>query len=152
MESSTKFSFWDLETTGLNKYFDIPLEVAFITTDVDLNVCGELILRCRPPGHVLPSPGALVTTGVGIRELLARHLSCYEMVREVQSHVRALAPTCFAAFNGIAFDDEVARHTLYRNLHDPYQMQKDGNTRLDLLLMMRWTAPTQRHRNVPTCG
>ena len=135
MESSIKFSFWDLETTGLNKYFDIPLEVAFITTDADLNVCGELVLSCRPPGHVLPSPRALLITGVGIRELLARRMSGYEMVREVQAHVQALAPTCFAAFNGIAYDDEVARHTFYRNLHDPYQMQKHGNTRLDLLLM-----------------
>ncbi len=48
--------------------------------------------------------------------------------------------TCGVGYNSIRFDDEVTRHTLYRNFYDPYQREwKNGNSRWDILDMLRLT-------------
>jgi len=48
--------------------------------------------------------------------------------------------TCGVGYNSIRFDDEVTRHSLYRNFYDPYQREwKNGNSRWDILDMLRLT-------------
>jgi exodeoxyribonuclease-1 len=43
-------------------------------------------------------------------------------------------------YNSIRFDDEVTRHTLYRNFYDPYEREwKNGNSRWDIIDMVRMT-------------
>jgi exodeoxyribonuclease-1 len=46
--------------------------------------------------------------------------------------------TCGVGYNSLRFDDEVTRHTLYRNLYDPYAREwQNGNTRWDIIDMVR---------------
>src|SRR5690606_18661922 len=48
--------------------------------------------------------------------------------------------TCVSGYNSIRFDDELTRHLLYRNLHDPYEREwKHGNSRWDLIDVLRAT-------------
>jgi len=48
--------------------------------------------------------------------------------------------TCGVGYNSLRFDDEVTRHTLYRNLRDPYAREwQNGNSRWDIIDMVRLT-------------
>ena len=58
------FVFYDLETTGTSPAFDQPLQFAAIRTDDDFNGIERVNLRCRLAPHILPSPHALIVTGV----------------------------------------------------------------------------------------
>jgi exodeoxyribonuclease I len=129
----TNFVFWDTETTGLHKAFDVPVEIGAVVTDAGLSPLRDISFSCRPPRFVLPHPGALVTTGRSISDLLSRPLSPYEATCRFAQEVRAATPTCFVTYNGVRFDDPLMQHTFYRHLHDPYLMMKEGSRRLDLL-------------------
>jgi len=63
------FIFYDTETTGTDKYFDQILQFAAIKTDDDLNPLETFNIRCRLLPHVVPSPDALLTTGVSVADL-----------------------------------------------------------------------------------
>ena len=46
--------------------------------------------------------------------------------------------TCTAGYNSLRFDDEVTRHTAWRNFHDPYAREwQDGCSRWDIIDMVR---------------
>ena len=55
---------YDLETSGLDPAWNVPLQAALLHTDAELKPLGELSLRCRLPAHIVPAPGALLTTGI----------------------------------------------------------------------------------------
>ncbi len=137
MPKYSDFAVWDLETTGIKKAFDAPTDVGLITTDADLNTKGELALACRPSIYSLPAPGAMLVTGIGIKEMLGRDMSLREMIFQLHGHVAAMRNTCFMSYNGISFDDEIYRHTAYRNLSQPYVFAYNGNRRLDILTLAR---------------
>ena len=61
--------FYDTETTGTDTAFDQMLQFAAIKTDDDLNVIDQFNVRCRLLPWVVPSPGALVITGVTPNDL-----------------------------------------------------------------------------------
>ena len=50
------FVIYDLETTGLEPQWNLPLQAALIHTNADLRPLGELSLRCRLPAHIVPAP------------------------------------------------------------------------------------------------
>ncbi|ARJ67613.1 hypothetical protein WV31_19110 [Magnetospirillum sp. ME-1] len=77
------YSFFDTETTGLDAGFGQILQFAALVTDDDLNVVEEVNLRCRLQPHVLPTPGALVITGIRPTEIEQAPLSHYEMTGTV---------------------------------------------------------------------
>ena len=129
----TTFTFWDMETTGLDKALHVPVEIGAVVTDANLRPIREIDITCRPPQFVLPEPGALLTTGRPISELLSRPVSAYEATCRFAQEVRAATPTTFVTYNGVKFDDPLIQHTFYRHLHDPYLMLKEGNCRVDLL-------------------
>ncbi|WP_170518776.1 exonuclease domain-containing protein [Ruegeria atlantica] len=58
------FIFYDTETTGTDTTFDQVLQFAAILTDADLNELDRFETRCRLLPHVIPAPGALLTTRV----------------------------------------------------------------------------------------
>ena len=58
------FIFYDTETTGISTSFDQILQFAAILTDDDLNELDRFEIRCRILPWVVPSPRALLTTGV----------------------------------------------------------------------------------------
>ena len=59
-----RFFFYDEETTGLSPEFDQILQIAAVITDQNFNVLETINLRCRLKDYIVPSHGALTTTGV----------------------------------------------------------------------------------------
>jgi len=138
MAAQETFYWHDYETTGIDPARDRPLQFAGLRSDLDLNPVGEpLTLYCRPADDLLPAPEACLITG--ITPQLARERGVCEAEFIARIHAELARPgTCALGYNSLRFDDEVTRHTLYRNLHDPYAREwRDGNSRWDLIDLVR---------------
>lgn len=131
---------YDYETTGADPVRDRPMQFACVRTDLDLNVIGRpTTLYCQPYPDLLPDPTACLITG--ITPQLCQQVGLPEL-RFVDDVLRELATpgTISLGYNAIAFDDELTRFMLWRNLIDPYAREwKDGNGRWDLIDLVRAT-------------
>ena len=129
------FVFYDLETTGKSPAFDQPLQFAAIRTDDSFGEIERINLRCRIAPHIIPSPQALIVTGVTPAQLVDPALpSLFEFVQIVMELTKRWAPATWVGFNTIRFDEEVLRQAFYQNLQpNIYATQFDGNNRLDIL-------------------
>lgn len=127
------FIFYDTETTGLAAGFDQILQFAGIVTDDDLNPIEEINLRCRLQAHVIPSPGALVITGVRPSDITGANLSHYEMIREIRALIERYTPAVMIGYNSISYDEAMLRQAFYQTLNPTYLTNTGGNTRMDVL-------------------
>ncbi len=137
----TQSIYWyDYETSGTDPRRDRPLQFAGLRTDEHLEVIGEpLTLFCRPSDDQLPQPDACLITGITPQRALAEGLPEVAFIRRILEEF-ARAQTTVAGYNNLRFDDEVTRHTLYRNLLDPYAREwRNGNSRWDLIDLARMT-------------
>lgn len=135
-----QFTFYDLETTGTDVRYDVPIQFAAVRTNGDLSVIDEVEFRGRPPVHILPAPGALTTTRQPISNILAAPNSFNQFMGSVEAVISGGPPSCMVAFNGIRFDEEMLRHSFYQSLRQPYQTQFGGNTRADAMLLIQATS------------
>ena len=132
------FVFWDTETTGMNTAFDQILQFGAIRTDHELRELERFDIRCRLLPHVVPSPGALLTTGIGIDQLTDPALpSHYQMVRAIKARLEEWSPALFIGHNSMRFDEHLLRQAFYQTLHPPYLTNTNGNGRLDSLAVLR---------------
>jgi exodeoxyribonuclease-1 len=129
---------YDFETTGIDSGRDRAIQFAGIRTDLDLNVLGEpLNIYCYPGDDVVPSPDAILVTGIHMTELPQRGLRETEFIAQIAAQF-AQPGTCVSGFNSIRFDDEFTRNTLYRNFLDPYAREwQGGNSRWDVIDLFR---------------
>ncbi|WP_293811144.1 exonuclease domain-containing protein [uncultured Bosea sp.] len=134
------FVIYDLETTGLERQWNLPLQAALIQADADLRPLGELSLRCRLPGHIVPAPGALLTTGLRPEQLEQAPLSSTEMLGIIARALEAWAPATIIGYNTLRFDEEVLRHAFFTHLMPIYATSLNGHRRADLLTMVRTVA------------
>lgn len=135
----TESIYWyDYETFGADPARDRPVQFAGIRTDLALNpVAPPLSLYCKPAPDYLPSPEACLITGITPQQALREGVVEAEFITAINAAF-SVAGTCGAGYNSIRFDDEVTRHTLYRNLMDPYAREwRNGNSRWDLIDVMR---------------
>lgn len=130
----------DLETSGLEPQWHLPLQAALIHCDNDLKPLSELSLRCRLPAHIVPSPGALLTTGIGPAQLEQAPMSSTEMLSTIAKALVAWAPATVIGYNSIRFDEEMLRYAFFTHLLPPYATQLGGHRRADLLTMVRAVA------------
>ena len=56
------YVFYDFETSGLNFYFDQPIQLAAKLVDENFHVLDELNEKCRLRDGVIPSPTAMLIT------------------------------------------------------------------------------------------
>ena len=133
----SSFIIYDLETTGLNPAWNVPLQAALIHTDEELRPLGELSLRCALPTHIVPSPGALLTTGIRPSQLDQAPMSCLDMLGQIARAIRAWSPATIVGYNILHYDEEVLRHSFFTHLLPPYLTQGMGLKRADLLVMLR---------------
>ena len=132
------FVFWDTETTGMNTAFDQILQFGAIRTDHELRELERFDIRCRLLPHVVPSPGALLTTGIGVDQLTDIALtSHYQMVRAIKARLEEWSPALFIGHNSMRFDEHLLRQAFYQTLHPPYLTNTNGNGRLDSLAVLR---------------
>lgn len=131
--------FWhDYETWGANPTKDHPSQFAGVRTDLDLNIIDQPVnLYCQIPNDQLPHPQACLITGITPQLTLRDGLIESEFIDKIMAQF-SQPQTCVAGFNSIRFDDEITRHTLYRNFHDPYAREwQNGNSRWDIIDMVR---------------
>ncbi len=129
---------YDFETTGTDPIHDRAIQFAGVRTDLELNeVAPPQNFLGRPGNDVIPSPDAMLVTGIRMSDLLEQGMN----ERDFADHVmeQFLVPeTCVAGFNSIRFDDEFTRQMLYRNLQDPYAREwRSGNSRWDVIDLFR---------------
>src|SRR5579871_20434 len=135
------FVFYDTETTGTNTAFDQILQFGAIRTDRDLNELDRFEIRCRLLPYVVPSPGAIRVTGIGIDRLTDPALpSHYQMMRAIQAKMAEWSPAIFIGHNSLGFDEHLLRQALYKTLHAPYLTNTNGNCRTDSLRMIQAVA------------
>lgn len=130
----------DLETTGLDPKWNLALQAAMIHADGDLNPIDELSMRCRLPAHIVPSPKALLVTGIRPEQLEQAPLSSTELLATIARMLSHWAPATVIGYNTLAFDEEVLRHSFFSHLLPPYATQAAGMRRADLLTMARAVA------------
>ncbi len=137
---SASFFFYDLETTGFDVRAGRIMQFAGQRTTLELKPIGEpvnVLIKLTP--DVLPSPDAVLITGITPQQTLAEGITEAEFLKLF--YKEAVQPdTIFAGFNSIRFDDEFMRFLHYRNFYDAYEWQwKDGCSRWDLLDVVRMT-------------
>ncbi len=141
MASALPSLYWhDYETFGTNPKMDRPSQFAGVRTDLDLNIIGEpLVEYCQPPADMLPHPEACLITGITPQQAQERGLPEPEFIARILAEMAA-PNTCAVGYNSLRFDDEVTRHTLWRNFHDPYAREwQNGCSRWDIIDMVRLT-------------
>lgn len=138
MNEKKTFFWYDLETFGLNPYYDRIVQFAGIRTDMDLNPVGQpVLLYARPSIDYLPDPLSCLVTGITPQEAMEKGLRESDFADAVLKEL-GRKNTCSVGFNSIRFDDEFIRNLLYRNLLDPYRREwADGNSRWDVLDLIR---------------
>lgn len=132
------FYWHDYETTGADPQRDRPIQFAGVRTDMDFNIVGEpLMLYCQPAFDVLPQPQACAITGITPQFALEHGICEAEFIKRIHAEL-ARPGTCGVGYNSLRFDDEVTRHTLYRNFYDAYAREwQHGNSRWDIIDMAR---------------
>ncbi len=133
--------YWhDYETFGVDPKRDRPAQFAGLRTDDALNEVGEpLVIYCKPAQDVLPHPEACLLTGITPQLADAKGVLESEFIARIHAEL-AQPGTCGMGYNTLRFDDEVTRHTLYRNFYDPYAREwQHGNSRWDLIDLVRMT-------------
>ena len=135
---SDTFYWHDYETFGSNPSQDRPSQFAGVRTDADLNIIGDpLVIYCKPAADYLPHPQACLVTGITPQKALAEGVCESDFIAAIHAELSVPA-TCSVGYNSIRFDDEVTRHTLYRNFYDPYAREwQQGNSRWDIIDMVR---------------
>ena len=139
MRNNEQTFFWyDLETFGLNPFYDRIAQFAGQRTDMNLNPIGDpIILYCRLSADYIPDPAACMVTGITPQEVKAKGLPESEFIEKIND-IFSVPGTCVCGFNTLKFDDEFIRNALYRNFIDPYQREwKNGNTRWDIIDLVR---------------
>ncbi len=129
---------YDYETFGTDPARDRPVQFAGLRTGEDLKPVGSpLVLYCRPANDYLPQPEACLVTGITPQQAIEKGVCEAQFIAQVDAQF-SQPDTCVCGYNTIRFDDEVTRHTLYRNLMDPYAREwRNGNSRWDLIDVMR---------------
>lgn len=134
------YVFYDTETTGTETAFDQILQFGAIRTDDSFNEVETLNQRCRLSPHVVPSPVALLVTGVSAEQLSNQNQSHYDFIRSVQTTLREWGPACFIGYNSVNFDEQILRQSLYKTLGDVFLTNTQGNTRGDIMRMVHAAA------------
>lgn len=119
-EPASVFIFYDTETSGLDKDFSQILQIALVFTDDNLNILSSKKIECRRSPWVVPSPGAMLTTGFTPEDLKKSKNSHYEMMQEVDEWIRSqYMPVIFSGYNILGYDEPVLAQNMHQNLLDP---------------------------------
>ncbi len=138
--SKATYLWHDYESFGVNPRYDRPSQFAGIRTDLELNVVEEAVMEyCKPVLDYVPHPQACLLTGITPQEAEARGWPEPEFIRRVLEEL-GRPGTCGVGYNSLRFDDELTRHTAWRNFHDPYAREwQNGCSRWDIIDMVRMT-------------
>ena len=134
-----RYIVYDTETSGLNTTFDQIVQIAAVLADEDLNEIDSFVLRCRRLPYIVPSPGALLVTGVRPVDLEQATLSFHEMMLKASRQLVGWSKggAVFLGYNSMRFDEGLLRQALYQNLLPVYVTNTNGNVRGDVMRMIQ---------------
>jgi len=138
MRKPDSFFWYDLETFGLNPFYDRIAQFAGQRTDLELNPIGEpVILYCKLSADYIPDPAACMVTGITPQEVKQKGIPESEFIERI-NRLFSVQGTCVCGFNTLKFDDEFIRNALYRNFIDPYEREwRNGCSRWDIIDLVR---------------
>ena len=127
------YSFYDLETSGMNPAFDQILQFAAIRTDLNFNEIERHEFKIKLREDVIPHAGALIVNRLDVSYLL-EGTNEYEATKKMHS-ILSSEDTINLGYNTISFDDEFMRFTYDRNLLNPYSNQNNLSNcaRMDIM-------------------
>lgn len=135
------FIFYDLETTGTNTIYDQILQFGAILVDDDLSEIARFEICCRLLPWVVPSPGALLVTDTSTSQLEDGSLpDFFEMMRLISKRLASWPPATFVGYNSMRFDEPFLQRAFWQALLPPYVTVMGGNSRLDVLTIVRAAA------------
>ncbi len=144
------YVFYDFETSGLNYYFDQPIQLAAKLVDEKFNVIDKFDERCRLRDGVIPSPVAMLITKTNLCQL-NQEQSFYEFMDKVHKKFTSWSPAVFMGYNNINFDEKFLRSSFYQSLHAPYLTNTNKNSRADLFKMILSLCNLKRpYLNIPS--
>ncbi len=143
--SQPSFYWYDLETSGTEPRWDRIVQFAGMRTDMDLNPIDDgYNTYVRLADDVLPSPGAVMVTGITPQHSQQQGIDEWQAIRRILE-IFSQPGTCVAGFNSLRFDDEFTRFGAYRMLLDPYAREwQHGNSRWDIIDLVRATGALRR--------
>ena len=131
------FIFYDTETSGLDKNFGQIFQFAAVLTDNELSVIDKFEIRSRRMPQIVPEPSALLVTGINPETLDQAEYSYYEFATKIRDKILEWSPAIVCGYNTFSFDEHFMRSMFYQNLYPPYLTQINGNSRLDILPLVR---------------
>ncbi len=136
--SAASFYFYDLETWGADPKKDRIAQFAGVRTNLNLEPLAPAEMAyCQLAPDYLPAPEAVLITGITPQKCQKVGLTEVEFIHRLHQQL-AEPGTCVVGYNNIRFDDEMVRHTLFRNYIDPYAREwQNGNSRWDLIDVVR---------------
>ncbi len=134
------FFWYDLETFGLDPFYDRIAQFAGQRTDMNLNPIGEpIILYCKLSADYVPDPQSCLVTGITPQEVKEKGIPESEFAQQI-NEIFSEPYTCVCGFNSLKFDDEFIRNLFYRNFIDPYEREyKNHCSRWDIIDLVRAT-------------
>ena len=130
-----KFFLWyDLETTGADSSSDRIVQYASIRTDKNFVPVSEPVnIECSLSFDVYPSIYASMVTG---QTPLKACLNEKEGLEIIQNDFIRSPDTCIAGYNNFHFDNELIRHSFYRNFLPPYAHEfMQNNSKMDAFIL-----------------
>lgn len=136
--SQPTFYFYDLETWGADPKKDRIAQFAGVRTSLTLEPLEPAQMAyCQLAPDYLPAPAAVLITGITPQRCQRQGLTELDFIRQLHQQM-AEPGTCVVGYNNIRFDDEMVRHTLFRNYIEPYGREwQQGNSRWDLIDVVR---------------
>jgi exodeoxyribonuclease-1 len=135
------FIFYDIETTGTSIVYDQILQFGAILADDNLAEIERFEIRCRLLPWIIPAPGALRVTETPVSQLENRLLpDFFAMMATIKERLANWGPAIFIGYNSMRFDEPFLQRAFWQALLPPYLTVTAGNSRLDLLPIIRATA------------
>ena len=125
------YVFYDFETSGTNRYFDQPIQIAAAYVNDEFEIVETLNETCKLKDGIVPHPAALLVNKIDI-ETLKNGQSFFEMIDKVHRKFTEWSPAIFVGYNSLFFDEAVLRQSLYQSLYDPFLTNTNNNRRADL--------------------
>lgn len=115
-----------------------------ISTDADLNMMSSQHLSCKRLPWDVPSPGAMLITGILPENLKKEPLTHYQMMRRLDTYINNRHwPIIFAGYNVHGYDNGVLSQNMHQTLHDPFLLtgrknwRSEPNSVFDVLDLVR---------------
>lgn len=137
------FTFYDLETYGLDPRSDRIAQFAAVRTDSSFNILEKTVIYCLPQQDYIPNVESMLVTGITPESVETLYRK--DAYRENEFINRVIGfltrpDNCVLGYNNVKFDDEYLRFTAFRNFYDPYAFNSspsNNSTRWDLVYLVR---------------